>query len=70
MFCPPFPPLHTHIHTLQVSNYTIPHLEKLLAWPELRIKPMVNQIELHPYAPYNDFDIIPTPHANHPRSSQ
>jgi len=53
-----------------VSNYTIPHLEKLLAWPELRIKPMVNQIELHPYAPYNDFDIIPTPHANHPRSSQ
>jgi len=31
------------------SNYGIPHLEELLNWDGLVIKPAVNQIELHPW---------------------
>jgi len=32
-----------------VSNFTPVHLRKLLSWPELRVKPAVNQVEMHPY---------------------
>lgn len=32
-----------------VSNFSADHLRKLLAWPSLRVRPAVNQIEVHPY---------------------
>eukprot|EP00629_Pelagomonadales_sp_RCC1024_P003578 CAMPEP_0119265130 /NCGR_PEP_ID=MMETSP1329-20130426/4034_1 /TAXON_ID=114041 /ORGANISM="Genus nov. species nov., Strain RCC1024" /LENGTH=262 /DNA_ID=CAMNT_0007264941 /DNA_START=112 /DNA_END=897 /DNA_ORIENTATION=+ len=32
-----------------VSNFSESHLEKLLAWPGLRVRPHVHQTELHPY---------------------
>lgn len=31
-----------------VSNYTTVHVEQLLSSPECRVKPAVNQVELHP----------------------
>lgn len=34
-----------------VSNFAIPHLEKLLAHPDTKVVPAVNQIELHPCNP-------------------
>lgn len=37
-----------------VSNFTVAHLEKLLAWPDLRVRPTVNQVELHPYLAQKD----------------
>ena len=37
------------IKSIGVSNYGIPHLEELLNWDGLVIKPAVNQIELHPW---------------------
>ncbi|KAJ8602967.1 hypothetical protein CTAYLR_001577 [Chrysophaeum taylorii] len=37
-----------------VSNFTCDHLRKLLAWPDLRVRPTVNQIELHPYLQQRD----------------
>lgn len=38
-----------------VSNYSITHLQKLLNWSDIRIKPMVNQVEMHPY--YNQKEL-------------
>lgn len=40
--------------SIGVSNFTIEHLEKLLEWKDLRIKPAVNQIEMHPYYPQTE----------------
>mmetsp|Transcript_17444 Transcript_17444/g.22714 ORF Transcript_17444/g.22714 Transcript_17444/m.22714 type:complete len:349 (+) Transcript_17444:145-1191(+) len=37
-----------------VSNFSADHLTKLLAWPELRFKPALIQIELHPYLQQRD----------------
>ncbi|VVT53259.1 uncharacterized protein SAPINGB_P003483 [Magnusiomyces paraingens] len=37
------------VKSIGVSNYGVAHLEELLAWDGLRIKPVVNQIELHPW---------------------
>lgn len=37
-----------------VSNFSADHLRKLLAWPDLRVRPVVNQIELHPYLQQRD----------------
>lgn len=37
-----------------VSNFSVEHLRKLLAWPELRVRPVVNQIECHPYLQQRD----------------
>ena len=37
------------IKSIGVSNYGIPHLEELLNWDGLVIKPAVDQIELHPW---------------------
>ncbi|GMG37548.1 unnamed protein product [Ambrosiozyma monospora] len=37
------------VKNIGVSNYGIKHLKELLAYPDLKIKPAVNQIELHPW---------------------
>ena len=37
--------------SIGVSNFTVAHLEHLLGWSELRVKPAVNQVEMHPYHP-------------------
>lgn len=37
------------VKDIGVSNYGIPHLKELLAYPDLKIKPSINQIELHPW---------------------
>ncbi|KAG7806150.1 hypothetical protein KL921_005127 [Ogataea angusta] len=37
------------VKNIGVSNYGIKHLRELLAYPDLKIKPAVNQIELHPW---------------------
>lgn len=37
------------IRALGVSNYSIGHLKELLAYEDLKVKPVVNQIELNPW---------------------
>lgn len=37
------------IKSIGVSNYGIPHVQELLDWDGLVIKPSVNQLELHPW---------------------
>lgn len=37
------------IKSIGVSNYGIHHLEELLSWEGLTVKPSINQIELHPW---------------------
>ncbi|KAK0618996.1 NADP-dependent oxidoreductase domain-containing protein [Immersiella caudata] len=32
-----------------VSNYGVKHVEELMGWEELKVKPVVNQIEVHPF---------------------
>jgi diketogulonate reductase-like aldo/keto reductase len=34
-----------------VSNFSIPLLQRILNMPQLRVRPAVNQVELHPYLP-------------------
>ncbi|ODV81139.1 Aldo/keto reductase [Suhomyces tanzawaensis NRRL Y-17324] len=41
-----------HIKSLGVSNYGISHLEELLNWEGLLVKPVINQLELHPWLPH------------------
>lgn len=40
-----------NIHSIGVSNYGIKHLEELLNWDGLLVKPVINQLELHPWSP-------------------
>lgn len=40
------------IKSIGVSNYGIRHLEELLNWDGLLVKPVVNQLELHPWLPH------------------
>ena len=40
------------IRSIGVSNFNIPHLERLLG--ETEVVPVVNQIEVHPYFPQNE----------------
>lgn len=40
-----------HIRSLGVSNYGIFHLEELLNWDGLLVKPVVDQLEFHPWLP-------------------
>ncbi|KAJ1920661.1 hypothetical protein H4219_001220 [Mycoemilia scoparia] len=40
------------VKSIGVSNFTIQILEKML--PQCRIKPVVNQVELHPYLPQHE----------------
>ncbi|TID16719.1 hypothetical protein CANINC_004171 [Pichia inconspicua] len=37
------------VKNIGVSNYGIPHLNELLSYPDLKIEPAVNQIEVHPW---------------------
>lgn len=39
------------ISSIGVSNYGISHLEELLNWPGCTVKPVINQLELHPWSP-------------------
>ncbi|ONH67479.1 Glycerol 2-dehydrogenase (NADP(+)) [Cyberlindnera fabianii] len=39
------------VKSIGVSNYGIHHLEELFSWEGLTIKPVVNQVELHPWIP-------------------
>eukprot|EP00759_Apiculatamorpha_spiralis_P005004 PhF_6_TR12994/c0_g1_i1/m.20556 len=36
------------VRAIGVSNFVQHHLDDLFQWPELRVRPAVNQIELHP----------------------
>ncbi|VEU20738.1 DEKNAAC101637 [Brettanomyces naardenensis] len=37
------------VKNIGVSNYGIKHLKELFAYPDLKIKPVINQLELHPW---------------------
>lgn len=37
------------VKNIGVSNYGIPHLDELLSYPDLKIAPAVNQVEVHPW---------------------
>ncbi|CEP63739.1 aldo-keto reductase superfamily protein LALA0_S09e01420g [Lachancea lanzarotensis] len=37
------------VRSIGVSNYGAHHVDELLAWPELKHKPVVNQIEISPW---------------------
>lgn len=37
------------VKSIGVSNYGIKHLKELFGYPDLKIKPAVNQVELHPW---------------------
>ncbi|KAK6457363.1 Aldo/keto reductase [Scheffersomyces xylosifermentans] len=39
------------IKSIGVSNYGVAHLEELFAWDGYKVKPVVNQLELHPWLP-------------------
>lgn len=41
-----------NIKSIGVSNFGISHLEELLNWDGLLVKPVVNQLELHPWLPH------------------
>lgn len=38
-----------YVKSIGVSNYGVAHLKELLSWEGLKIKPVVNQIELNPW---------------------
>ncbi len=40
--------LEGRVRAIGVSNFLVHHLRYLLAEPDLRVKPMVNQVEFHP----------------------
>ncbi|CCH41757.1 Aldo-keto reductase family 1 member [Wickerhamomyces ciferrii] len=42
------------VKSLGVSNFGIKHLEEFYAWVGLKYKPVVNQLELHPWLPRLD----------------
>ncbi|ANB14254.1 aldo-keto reductase superfamily protein [Sugiyamaella lignohabitans] len=42
------------VKNIGVSNYAVHHLEELLNWPELKIKPAVNQVEINPWLQRDD----------------
>lgn len=42
------------VKSIGVSNYGTTHLDELFAWDGLKIKPVVNQLELHPWLPRKD----------------
>lgn len=40
------------INSIGVSNYGIRHLEELFSWEGYKVKPVLNQLELHPWLPH------------------
>ncbi|KAG7663128.1 uncharacterized protein J8A68_003306 [[Candida] subhashii] len=42
------------IKSIGVSNYGVKHLEELFNWEEYKVKPVVDQLELHPWLPRVD----------------
>jgi len=42
------------VKNIGVSNYSIKHLEEILNWDGLKIKPVIDQVELHPWLPRKD----------------
>lgn len=42
------------VKSIGVSNYGTPNLDELYAWDGLKYKPVVNQVELHPWLPRKD----------------
>lgn len=42
------------VKSIGISNYGIRHMDELLGWEGLTIKPVVNQLELHPWLPRKD----------------
>ncbi|ODV81141.1 Aldo/keto reductase [Suhomyces tanzawaensis NRRL Y-17324] len=40
------------IKSLGVSNFGVAHLEELLSWDGLTVKPVLDQLELHPWLPH------------------
>jgi diketogulonate reductase-like aldo/keto reductase len=42
------------LRDIGVSCYGVHHLKELLSWPELRVRPSVNQIELNPWLQHGD----------------
>lgn len=40
--------------SIGISNYGVRHVEELFAWDKFKIKPVVNQLELHPWLPRKD----------------
>jgi len=41
--------LEGQVRMAGVSNYGVKHIEELMTWEDLRVKPVVNQIEMHPF---------------------
>ncbi|KAI5954171.1 hypothetical protein KGF57_003928 [Candida theae] len=39
------------IKSIGISNYGVSHLEELFKWDGLRVNPVINQLELHPWLP-------------------
>ncbi|ODQ80399.1 hypothetical protein BABINDRAFT_161345 [Babjeviella inositovora NRRL Y-12698] len=50
------------VKSIGVSNYGVKHLEELLAWDGLVNKPVINQIELHPWLPRKDITSFAAKH--------
>lgn len=42
------------VRSIGVSNYGIAHLKQLMAWEGYKIKPVINQLELHPWLARKD----------------
>ena len=42
------------VKNIGVSNFSVKLLERILAIPDLKIRPAVDQVELHPYLPQNE----------------
>ena len=42
------------VRSIGVSNFGTHHLDELYGWEGLKIKPVVNQVELHPWLPRKD----------------
>ncbi|KAK6461165.1 NADP-dependent oxidoreductase domain-containing protein [Scheffersomyces coipomensis] len=42
------------VKSIGVSNFGVSHIDELFAWEGFKIKPVVNQVELHPWLPRLD----------------
>ncbi|CAB4255589.1 similar to Saccharomyces cerevisiae YJR096W Putative xylose and arabinose reductase [Maudiozyma barnettii] len=37
------------VKSIGVSNYGVPHIQEILKWDEMTIKPVINQVEINPW---------------------